>query len=187
VEPKSIDEAVKANRLLRYCQKINFIEELQNESELSNLLVEMMMLFNPKIFSEIVYIVHTIWNKSYLNFRDSKKTTNSVLPKFNSFFGFEGFEIEREDFSINSSETKEIVEKSEEDIEELAQELFDSKKLKYFNFKDIRGQKQNNQVLRQQFEQFVKIVSRAVYLSAEGVYEEESEGGEEVSVPSFFE
>ena len=110
-----------------------------------------------------------------------------MIPKFNSFFGFEGFEIEREDFSINSSETKEIVEKSEEDIEELAQELFDSKKLKYFNFKDIRGQKQNNQVLRQQFEQFVKIVSRAVYLSAEGVYEEESEGGEEVSVPSFFE
>lgn len=42
-------------------------------------------------------------------------------------------------------------------------------------------------MLRQQFEQFVKLVSRAVYLSAEGVYEEESEGGEEVSVPSFFE
>jgi len=94
-EPKSIDEAVKANRLLRYCQKVNFIEELQNESELSNLLVELMVLFNPKIFGEVVYIIHTIWNQNYLNFRDSKKETCTMLPKFNSFFGFEGFEIEK--------------------------------------------------------------------------------------------
>jgi len=54
-----------------------------------------MVLFNPKIFGEIVYIIHTIWNQNYLNFRDSKKETCTMLPKFNSFFGFEGFEIEK--------------------------------------------------------------------------------------------
>ena len=68
-QPKNIDEAVKGNRLLRYCQKTNFIEELQKEDELSNLLVELMVLFNQKIFGEIVYVIHTIWNKKYLGFR----------------------------------------------------------------------------------------------------------------------
>ena len=55
----------------------------------------------------------------------------------------------------------------------MAQELFDSKKLKYLNFKDVKGQHQEEEVIREKFEEFVKKVSKAVYLSAEGVYEEE--------------
>ena len=132
-----------------------------------------MILFNQKIFGEIVYVVHTIWNKKYLNFRESKKNVGNILPRFNCFFGFQGFESQKESIDTNCLENEEIVEKSEEGIEELAQELFDSKKLKLLNFKDVKGQHQEEEVIREKFEEFVKKVSKAVYLSAEGVYEEE--------------
>lgn len=93
--PQTVDEAIKANRMLRYCQKVNFIEELQQESELSHLLVEMMLLFNQKIFGELIFVIHTIWNKRYLNFREGKNTNQNILPKFNCFLGFEGGELEK--------------------------------------------------------------------------------------------
>ena len=75
---ESIDDAIKGNRLLRYYQKANFIAELQKENELSNLLSELLVLFNPKIFSEVVYIVHAIWTKKYLPYRESKNNKNRL-------------------------------------------------------------------------------------------------------------
>lgn len=74
---------------------------------------------------------------------------------------------------MDCPETSEITDKAEEGIEKLAEELFNSKKLKYLNMKEVQGEKQEEKAVRRQFEGFVKKVSRAVFLSAEGVYEEE--------------
>ena len=148
-DPKNIDEAIKSNRMLRYCQKASFLEELQKESELSNLLVELMVLFNKKVFGEIIFIVHSIWNKRYLNYRESKKAQVNIIPKFSCFFGFDG-EMEHEDNSIDysNSDVSDIKAQAEKDISALAEEIFNSKKLKYFNFKEIKGEKQNIYAIR---------------------------------------
>lgn len=68
-------------------------------------------------------------------------------------------------------DSKEIANASQEEVEELARELFNSKKLKYLNFQEIRGEKASNMVLREKFERFVGVVCRGVFLSAEGIYE----------------
>lgn len=62
----------------------------------------------------------------------------------------------------------------------MAKELFSSKKLKYLNLQEIWDKKGSKEV-RQEFEVFIKMVAKAVFLSAEGIYEEE------VSVGSFSE
>ena len=182
-EWKTIDEAIKGNRLLRYREKVNFIEELQKETELCGLLVELMMLFNARIFGEIVYVVYTIWNKKYLKYREERKqNTKNVIPAFNCFYGFQDEEVELERASANEyKEAKEIKARSEE-IEDLVRQLFASKKLKYLNFQEIKGEKVSGMMLIDNFEVFVKAVSKAVFLSAEGIYEEEG-----VSVGSFSE
>lgn len=105
-----------------------------------------------------------------------------MIPKFSCFFGFEDAEVDMDGVTIEEKDNAEIIAKSQENIEDLARELFNSKKLKYLNFQDVRGEKKAGHVLREQFELFLKAVSKAVFLSAEGVYEEE-----EVSVGSFFE
>ena len=115
-QPKNIDEAVKGNRLLRYCQKTNFIEELQKEDELSNLLVELMVLFNQKVFGEIVYVIHTIWNKKYLGFREAKKSVKNFLPQFNCLYDFDDQELQKDTLSMDCPETSEITDKAEEGI-----------------------------------------------------------------------
>ena len=104
-EANNIDEAIKGNRLLRFGQKANFIEELQKEDELSHLLMDLMVLFNQKVFGEIVYVIHTIWNKKYLNFREAKKSTANIIPTFKAFFNFYGLESQKEEVSMNFTDT----------------------------------------------------------------------------------
>lgn len=143
-----------------------------------------MTFFNSKIFGELVYIVHTVWNKKYLNYRQQRNTRNNpVIPKFSCFFGFNDQELERDQVDIDEKDHGEIVAHSQENLQSLAQELFSSKKLKYLNFQELRGEKKGEDVLRGQFELFMKAVSKAVFLSAEGIYEEE----EQVNVGSFSE
>ena len=53
-----------------------------------------MLLFNARIFGEIVYVVHTIWNKKYLKYREERKqNTKHIIPAFNCFFGFADEEV----------------------------------------------------------------------------------------------
>ena len=41
------------------------------------------------------------------------------------------------------------------------------------NLRDIKGEKLEKSVRRKEFEEFVKVVSKAVYMTAEGIYQEE--------------
>jgi hypothetical protein len=182
--PQTVDQAVKGSRVLRYCQKANFIAELQGESELTNLLVELIALFNPRVFAELLLVVHTIWDRQYRHYRASKQRHSGFLPSFRGFFGFEGQTMEREDLSFNCTPSSEIVASAAQGIGVIADELFDSKKIKILNFREARRGKAQEEVLREQFQQFVGAVARAVFLSAEGVFEEETM---EVEVGSFSE
>jgi hypothetical protein len=65
-----------------------------------------------------------------------------------------------------------VREASEKEIEELARELFISKRLKYLNFQEIRGEKSSKSILQNNFLTFIKMISKSVFLSAEGIYEE---------------
>ena len=49
---------------------------------------------------------------------------------------------------MNFTETSEITQKAEENISELAAELFNNKRMKFLNFKEIKGEKQNEQEIR---------------------------------------
>lgn len=75
-------------------------------------------------------------------------------------------------FSDDSNAT-EISEASCEGMEELARELFNSKKLKYLNLQEMK-QCANKQAALNQFTIFIKSISKAVFLSAEGIYESEA-------------
>ena len=122
----------------------------------------------------------SIWNKKYLGFREAKKSTANIIPSFKAFFDFEGLQSQKEETSMNFTETSEIAEKSEEGIQELAKEMFDSKKRKFLNLKEVKGKKENEGKLREEFEGFVKKVSRSVFMSGEGVYQEEEVSGLEL-------
>lgn len=56
-------------------------------------------------------------------------------------------------------------------MEELAFELFSSKKLKYLNLQEVKGVRSKEDA-KKEFVKFVKSISKAVFLSAEGVYSE---------------
>lgn len=68
--------------------------------------------------------------------------------------------------STEEKNSAEIVAKSEEGIQALAKELFFSRKLKYLNFQEIRGETLGGKEIQEQFELFVKSVARGVFLSA---------------------
>jgi hypothetical protein len=75
-------------------------------------------------------------------------------------------------------------------MEALALELFLSKKLKHINLQELRNSKLNRSQSISEFTLFLKAISKAVFLSAEGIYEEEtqvssfSEEEEDESFPS---
>lgn len=141
-----------------------------------------MALFNQKIFGEVLYIIHTIWNQKYLPYRERrKKNANSIIPKFSCFFGFQEEEKNVDQVWAEDKDSAQISEEAQDNVEHLARELFNSKRLKYLNLQEVWGAKKGGKELREQFEQFVKAVSKAVFLSAEGIYEEE------VSIASFSE
>jgi hypothetical protein len=62
--------------------------------------------------------------------------------------GLEGEEEHREGIDTENKDIKEISAAACEDIEELAKELFNSRKIRYLNFQDIKGAKMNNRVLK---------------------------------------
>lgn len=65
------------------------MEDLEKEAEVCSLLVELMVLFNHKIFNELAYVVYRIWSSRYTAFRASKKMKSALIPSFCNFFGFE--------------------------------------------------------------------------------------------------
>lgn len=108
-----------------------------------------------------------------MKYREQKSQKNSfILPRFGCFFGLEGVEEHREGIDTEYKDVKDIAASACEDIEELAKEIFNSRKIRYLNFQDIKGAKMNNRVLKEEFEKFVSLVSKGVFLSAEGIYEE---------------
>jgi hypothetical protein len=60
-------------------------------------------------------------------------------------------------------------------IEELGRELFFSKKLKLINFQDVKGVNKDRRVMKEHFITFLKVISKSVFLSAEGIYEDDCE------------
>jgi 1-deoxy-D-xylulose 5-phosphate reductoisomerase len=128
-----------------------------------------MLLFNHKIFNEVAYAVYRIWSTKYTTFRNNKTQKKTALfPSFSNFFGFEA---EEKSFSntlsfSDDSSISEIVEASEEGIEELARELFLSKKIKYLNLQEVKSTHLNRSESIVEFTQFMKTISKAVFLSA---------------------
>lgn len=87
------------------------MEDLERETEVCGLLVEMMLLFNQNIFNELVYVIYRIWSTKYLKFRNDKSNKTSFLPSFSNFCGFESEEKsfgESTHYSESSS-TSEVV------------------------------------------------------------------------------
>ena len=50
-EEKVLENVLKENKLLKSKEKNKFIHDLQQETEICGLLVELMVLFNEKVFS----------------------------------------------------------------------------------------------------------------------------------------
>jgi len=50
-EEKVLEKVLKENKLLKSKEKNKFIHDLQQETEICGLLVELMVLFNEKVFS----------------------------------------------------------------------------------------------------------------------------------------
>jgi len=50
-EEKVLENVLKENKLLKSKEKNKFIRDLQKETEICGLLVELMVLFNEKVFS----------------------------------------------------------------------------------------------------------------------------------------
>lgn len=84
-----LTEVIKSNRIFRAKEKKEFMEDLERETEVCGLLVEMMVLFNQNIFNELVYVIYRIWSTKYLKFRNDKSHKESFLPSFSNFCGFE--------------------------------------------------------------------------------------------------
>jgi hypothetical protein len=115
-------DLIKANKLFRVQERKSFMEDLEKEAEICGLLVELMVLFNHKVFNEVAYAVYRVWSNRYTAFRASKKMKSSVIPSFSNFFGFEDEENGFGNTASLSDEsnTSEIVDASSEGIEELA-------------------------------------------------------------------
>jgi hypothetical protein len=179
---KTLDEALRENKLLRSRDRTRFIQALQNESEVCGLLVELMLMFNGAIFNELTYVIQNLWERKYLPFRERKSSAAKLLPQFNCFFGFEGEEQDIDSVAMfGEPNLGEIRAAAAEGMEELGHELFYSKKLRYFNLQSVAESKAEKQVLKGHFIVLLKVLSKAVFLSAEGVYEDE------VRIPIFSE
>jgi hypothetical protein len=179
---RTLEEAIKSNRLLRCKERTQLMMDLQKEAEVCSLLVELMVLFNETVFNELIYVIQGIWERKYTPYRQNKlNSKTSIVPQFKRFFGFEDDEMELEEVSMEAADSAEVKAAAEEDIEQLAYELFLSKRLKYLNFQNVKGEKKQKAALRANFLVFVKAVSRAVFLSAEGIFDEE------IVVPDFSE
>jgi len=127
-----------------------------------------MVLFNEKVFNELIYVIQNVWERRYLSYRESKTIKKtSLIPQFKCFFGFEDDEKDCENNMYDdTNNNNEVREASENEIEELARELFHSKRLKYLNFQEIHGKKSSKNVLQDQFLTFIKTISKSVFLSA---------------------
>jgi hypothetical protein len=115
-------DLIKTNRLFRVQERKSFMEDLEKEAEVCSLLVELMVLFNHKIFNEVAYVVYRIWSSRYSAFRAGKKMKSPLIASFSNFFGFEDEEkgFGNSAFLSDETNTAEIVAASTEGIEELA-------------------------------------------------------------------
>lgn len=77
--------------------------------------------------------------------------------------------------TFNNSDFSTVSNASEEGIEKIVEELFNSKKLKYINLQEIRCLRGKRTDAKIYFSDFLKVISKAVFLSAEGIYEETTE------------
>ena len=149
------------------------MEDMQNETEICGLLTELMVLFHANIFAEVVFMVQYLWERQYLPYRTRQQNTKtSFLPQFSCFSGFSGQELFGAGVDYHNSSPEEVREWARKGIEQLANELFASRRLRYFNLRDIKGTKKGDEA-KQEFEVFLTKLSEALFLSAEGVYETE--------------
>lgn len=135
-----------------------------------------MVLFNHHVFNEIAYAVFKVWSSNYKLFKSSKPKKQSLFPSFCSFNGFE----EEEQFfesgmTFNGSDYSTVSNASEEGVEKIVDDLFNSKKIKYINLQEIRSLRGKRTDAKIYFSDFLKVISKAVFLSAEGIYEETTE------------
>jgi len=102
------------------------------------------MLFNGNLFAELIYIVQNIWDKKYQAYRSSQNS-RFLMPLFSCFTGFDNEEVYGKSVNFKApNEVKDIKQAATSGIEQLAWELFNSKRLKYFNLNDIKGARPNN-------------------------------------------
>lgn len=105
-----------------------------------------------------------------------------MFAQFSGFFGFEGEEENIQSVDMyGEADLSEIKKAALDGVEELGHELFYSKKLKYLNLQGVLASKIEKQALKEQFTVLLKAISKSVFLSAEGVYEDE------VRIPIFSE
>ncbi len=79
----------------------------------------------------MLFLIHNLWQRHYLPFR-ARNTTTPLVPRLAAFVGWA--EDEREVGSVRwgEQEGEEVRRRAEEGVEELARELFYSRKLRMF-------------------------------------------------------
>ena len=89
---ENLEEIIFKNNNLKIQQKHEFISDLQNETELSELLKELSKIFNESVFHEITYVVFKIWEKKNESQRNKSKNLSEdepLIPHFDCFWGYE--------------------------------------------------------------------------------------------------
>ena len=99
-----LEEVIQKNKLLRSRERSKLLTELQKESELCGLLTELMLLFSLPAFQEVLFVVHNLWQKHYLPFRQSSNASSGFLPQLSSFVGWAGEEREVQGMTQLSSD-----------------------------------------------------------------------------------
>lgn len=90
--------------------------ELQRESELCGLLAELMLLFSVPAFQEVLFLVHNIWQRHYLPYRQARNN-KSFLPQLAAFVGWAGEERQVEGGRELAGDAGEVRRAAEEDLE----------------------------------------------------------------------
>ncbi len=58
---ESVEKMILKNNNMKTQQKHEFISDLQNQTELFDLMRELSTLFNENVFHEITYVIFKIW------------------------------------------------------------------------------------------------------------------------------
>ena len=78
-----------------------------------------MLLFSAPAFQELLFVVHNIWQRRYLPFRQARHAS-ALLPRFCAFVGWAGEEEAVEGVGALAGDAGEVRRAAEEGVEELA-------------------------------------------------------------------